>query len=105
MRADGSDLSGARDGVDVFVPCVVEKEGVNYTIVFPEISMRGTKAGKCRCGKWRTRREKFWQTMSEFNIDKKTKLPKTKDQIKKELASECDEWLKEPITCKACKKA
>lgn len=73
-----------------------------YTVVYPEIRVRGIKRGKCKCGKVRTRREKFYQTLSEFNIDKKTGLLKTTDQILVEIKAERAAWEKEPITCKNC---
>lgn len=68
---------------------------------FHEIAIHGQKSGKCACGKRRTRREKFWQTINPFNKNV-AGTPKTQAEIRAELLVERAEWLKAPITCDAC---
>lgn len=49
------------------------------TVTFQEVARYAEKAGKCRCGKNRLRKRKFFQTVNPFNLV--NGVPKTKDQI------------------------
>jgi hypothetical protein len=73
------------------------------TIRFREVKLYGNKTGKCGCGKRRVRRQKFYQTISPFNLDKKTGQPKSEATILEELRERVAAWQDEPITCDKCK--
>lgn len=70
--------------------------------VFNEVSMTVEKRGKCGCGKYRVRRQKFWQTLNPFNKTKDGYV-KTRADIMPELLAQAEAWNKEPITCNECK--
>lgn len=69
---------------------------------FQEVALRAEKSGKCGCGKRRTRREKFWQTLNPFNKNAEGE-PKTAQEIRVELAEKIQAWRAEPITCDDCR--
>lgn len=55
-------------------------------VVFEEVSFTARRAFKCKkCGRRCKRTRKFWQTLNPFNVDKKTKLPKTRGEIMAEI--------------------
>lgn len=70
-------------------------------INFDEVSLGGTKSGKCACGKRRTRSQKFWQTINPFNKNADGTI-KTREDILAKLRIEREEWRAKPITCEAC---
>ena len=69
--------------------------------VFQEVSITAEKTGKCRCGKQRKRRQKILQTLNPFNLDA-CGMPKTREQIMRELQAEAEAWRAEPIVCSKC---
>lgn len=69
---------------------------------FEEDAIYAEKSGKCRCGKRRTRRKKFYQTLNPFNKNADGSV-KTREQIHSELKREVEQWKGEPITCDDCK--
>lgn len=70
-----------------------------YTITehYEEVKVRGTKSGKCQCGKRLTRSASFTQTLNPYN--KVDDRPKTRSEIYVELATKKAEWLKESMHC------
>lgn len=74
--------------------------GITRT-TFAEVSLRGYKVGKCKCGKRRVRREKFWGTVNPFNRNEDGTI-KTREQVAAKVQAEHDTWMKEPILCDNC---
>lgn len=73
------------------------------TITFDKVSIRASKAGRCpECGRPAKRSQEFWQTISQFNVDKTTGLPRTRAQIKLVLAEEIKAWAALPTYHKGC---
>lgn len=70
-------------------------------ITFEEVSVHGTKTGKCGCGKRRVRKMKFWSTLNPFNKNPDGTL-KTYEQLKEKVNAEREAWMKEPIVCDNC---
>jgi hypothetical protein len=73
-------------------------------VKFQEVAVYATKASKCDCGKRRSRKQKFWQTINPFNKNAAGQ-PKSRAEIRQELAAEAMAWEAEPITCSACRAA
>ena len=61
-------------------------------IQFEEVSVKATKRWKDSNGKQRQETRKFFQTVNPFNKDAGG-LPKTREQILREVMQERDEWL------------
>lgn len=77
------------------------EEGKKMGIVtFQEVARYAEKRGKCKCGKNRLRKRKFYQTVSPFNLI--NGVPKTTDQMLDEIRAEIKAWQAEAITCAAC---
>lgn len=80
------------------------ENGRGRTEYYREISIKGTKKGKCDCGKVRTRTMTFSQTVNPFNKNKEGKL-KTDNEIYEEIKKEKEEWMNDKhITCNKCYK-
>ena len=62
---------------------------------FNEVSVKATRRWTDANGKNRQKTKKFWQTISPFNIDKATGLPKDRETIYAEITKERAEWLKQ----------
>lgn len=71
------------------------------TFWFEDITLRGERSGKCPCCKKRRRQATtFSHTFSPLNVNKKTGLQKSKEEITVELKKECSEWQSQPATCR-----
>lgn len=68
---------------------------------FNEVAIHGEKSGKCLCGKRRTRKQRFYQTLNPFNTTKGGRV-KSRADIIPELERERAKWMKKPIYCDAC---
>lgn len=72
------------------------------TYIFEEVKLSGSKSGRCSiCGKACTRSQKFSQTISPFNKNKKGEM-KTWQEIKDELRTELAEWKTKPPIHSRC---
>jgi len=60
-------------------------------IHYEEVLLKATKRGKCQCGKRVIRTKKFSQTINPYN--RINGIPKTRNEILKELQAECDTWM------------
>ena len=67
------------------------------TIRFEEVSLKSRRKWLGSDGKWHQKTMKFWQTISPFNRNKETDLPKTREQIMEELIAERKAWEEIPI--------
>ena len=65
---------------------------------FESVKLRGTKSGKCVCGKRRSRAKTFEQTLSPYN--KKDGRLKYRSEILDDLEIERDKWMERPVTCR-----
>lgn len=73
------------------------------TIVnFEEVSVRGTKKGKCGCGKTRSRAKTFTNTLNPWNKNESGEV-RTYAEVLENVCKERAEWLKEPVTCEECR--
>lgn len=70
-------------------------------ITFEEVHIYASKSGKCGCGKRRTRRRKFDQTINPWNRNA-AGFKKSRAEIFVELEKEVKRWRAEPITCDGC---
>lgn len=69
---------------------------------FYKIVHQASRTGRCKCGKRRVKRSKtFWQTLNPFNVNAKGE-PKSLEEIREELKSDAERWLKSRITCREC---
>jgi hypothetical protein len=69
---------------------------------YQKVGFFSEKSGKCiKCGKRRQRRKEFYQTINPFNKNREG-LPKTREEIYRELLVEKEDWQKEPIICNKC---
>lgn len=70
-----------------------------YTVkeYYEEVKLRGTKSGKCQCGKRLTRSTTFSQTLNPYN--KVGDRLKTRTEIMQELNIDRDVWKLEPVHC------
>ena len=69
------------------------------TIVFDEVKRHAAKSGKCTiCGKRRTRKKTFCQTLNPYNKNADGTI-KTTYQIQQELQAQTATWEQEPINC------
>lgn len=68
---------------------------------FQEVDFIAHKAGKCGCGKRRSRQKRFWQTLNPFNKNADGSV-KSAEDIHEELRAKADTWRAEPITCSSC---
>lgn len=79
------------------------QRGNTRTEYYQEVAVKGTKKGKCGCGKMRTRTMTFSQTLSPFNKNKETGELKTRTEILIEIQAERDAWLADmDIACEDC---
>jgi len=70
-------------------------------VTFQGVSLWGCKAGKCGCGKRRSRKREFSQSLNPFNLSAGGQ-PKTRGEIYAELRQMIEAWQREPIVCKGC---
>lgn len=71
-------------------------------IDFQGVTLRRTRSGKCtRCGKRTTRTVNSHQTINPFNVTA-SGLPKTREQIYKELHADIVERCSRPLICAGC---
>jgi hypothetical protein len=69
---------------------------MRYRVNYQEVSMKARKTWKdLETGKKRQETKKFFQYMSEFNMNE-NRVPKNRSEIYKELNEEIDKWLEEP---------
>lgn len=75
-------------------------------ITFEKVERWAEKHVKCEdCGKRLVRRKTFMQTLNPFNKHELTKLPKDREQIRRELEEQADAWKRAPERCKTCEEA
>jgi hypothetical protein len=66
----------------------------SQTVMYQELEHPCTKRGKCPdCGKSRSRSNRFTMTMSPFNKDPETDLPRTARQIQAALRALAQDWV------------
>lgn len=76
------------------------RDSVHYQ--YEEVRHPVTKRGVCPvCGKKRNRSTTFTNTISPFNKDPETGLPRTRTQILDVLAAKADAWVPD-FTCQDC---
>jgi hypothetical protein len=73
------------------------------TTTFDKVQRRFTKKGKCpACGRQATRSTTIWHTINPFNRDPNTGAPRTREQVRTEVAREGYLWIAEPVYHKGC---
>ncbi len=71
-------------------------------INFQEVSIIGEKSGKCQCCKKSCRvKKKFYQTLNPFNRNSDG-FVKSRQEIMKEINSERENWMSQPVKHKKC---
>ncbi len=72
---------------------------INYEIC----EYNSERTGECVvCGKRVKIRQKFWQSISPFNRNKKDEI-KSREEIYAELIEEVKRWKEEPLKHRGCK--
>ena len=66
------------------------------TYIYQEVSIKGKKLGKCKCGKRLSRKNTFTQTINPFNKNNDGEV-KNRSEILVELQKEREEWMKEEV--------
>lgn len=70
---------------------------------FDKVQRRFTKTGKCpACGRQATRSTTIWHTVNPFNKDPETGAPRTREQVRAEVAREGYAWVAESVYHKGC---
>lgn len=70
-------------------------------IYFEKVSLYGSKAGKCGCGKRRQRKVTITNTINPFNKNSEG-APKSREEVLADVKKELDAWYAEPIYCDNC---
>lgn len=73
-------------------------------IDFQVVKVKGSKSGKCACGKRVTRSRTFEQTINPFNKNA-AGFPKGFHEIRSELLAQKEDYVKEPVICTTCKES
>lgn len=74
-------------------------------ITFDKIEARASVVFKCaKCGKRRTRKKTFWMTANQFNRDA-AGVPKSREQVAKDVQREAAAWGKGVKLCATCESA
>lgn len=73
-------------------------------ITFTQVTYPAQKSGVCVCGKRAVRKERFWQTLNQFNKNAGG-VPKTRDEILTELKDQAQLWRNRPTLHVKCEAA
>ena len=76
------------------------------THTFEEVRLRFRKRVKCsRCGKSLLRSTTLWMTLSPWNKDPESGLPRTRYQVLVALQRDGNVWMTLPELCRSCDEA
>lgn len=64
-------------------------------VKFQEVSLRATKSGKCRCGKYLRRSKTFTNTINPFNKNNDG-LPKSYNEVYADVERLVEDWQSRP---------
>lgn len=77
--------------------------GRTMRVTFDEVKLSTVRSGRCaRCGKRTRRTIRVFQTINPFNKNKKTGLPKSREEILVELRQQIADEKAKPLNCTGC---